>query len=132
MTVHQMPRLHRPKPLRPVTESRERRREEAADAGTPFDRLRDLSLTNPSLVLKNPAFELAVVTEPGFLLDLPEDALCALVRQPPARARRRRQARSLADRHAPKRPARGARDPRRGAACAAQCEFAVIRQRAVA
>jgi hypothetical protein len=82
MTVHQMPRLHRPKPLRPVTESRERRREEAADAGTPFDRLRDLSLTNPSLVLKNPAFELAVVTEPGFLLDLPEDALCALVRQP--------------------------------------------------
>ena len=65
-----------------VTGSPEERRAEAADAGTPFDRLQDLAMTNPSLVLQNPAFELAVVTEPGFLTGMTEDALCALVRQP--------------------------------------------------
>ena len=65
-----------------VTGSPEERRAEAADAGTPFERLQDLAMTNPSLVLQNPAFELAVVTDPGFLTGMTEDALCALVRQP--------------------------------------------------
>lgn len=58
------------------------RRAEASDAGTPFQRLAELAATNPREVLANPAFELAVVTEPGFLFRLPEQALCGLLRQP--------------------------------------------------
>ena len=57
-------------------------RAEAMDPGTSFDRLRALAHTFPREVLANPAFDLAIVTDPSFLLSMPERGLCALVRQP--------------------------------------------------
>ncbi|MFM8817950.1 MAG: hypothetical protein ACKOHI_08810 [Phycisphaerales bacterium] len=65
-----------------TTTTSEERRAEAADADTPFARLQELAATNPSTVLQNPAFDLAVVTDPSFLVGMTEDALCALLRQP--------------------------------------------------
>jgi len=56
-------------------------RQRAADPATPFTELRRLAGHYPREVLTNPAFDLATVTDPGFLFSMSEVVLSGLVRQ---------------------------------------------------
>jgi hypothetical protein len=57
------------------------KRAAAADPGTPINQLCGLAAEYPREVLSNPAFEVALVADPGFLFSMEEQELVALVRQ---------------------------------------------------
>ncbi len=66
---------------RQVVSQRGTLRARAADPGTPIAELAEIAHKFPALVLRNPAFELAAVADPGFLLAMPSRSWTALLQQ---------------------------------------------------